>query len=75
MNYQILTSAEKIQLVMMILESVDQPMEFDEFQETISLMCEDISGLETQSEDSFSALVTDCWEIYQHTLLPNASHQ
>ena len=25
MNYQILTSAEKIQLVMMILESVDQP--------------------------------------------------
>lgn len=70
MNYQNLTSAEKTRLVMMILESIDQSINFDEFEETIGLMCEDISGLETQTEDSFSALVTDCWEIYQQSLLP-----
>jgi hypothetical protein len=70
MNYQTLNSDEKNRLIMIILDSIDEPMEFDEFQETIGLFCEDIPGLECLSDDSLSALVTDCWEIFQHHPLP-----
>ncbi len=65
MNYHALNSAEKTRLVMMILDSIDEPMAFDDFQETVCLLCEDIPGLERLSEQSFSALVNDCWKIYQ----------
>jgi hypothetical protein len=64
MNYHALTSGEKARLVMTILESIDGPIEFDEFQETVGLLCEDIPGLEGVTENFLSALVTDCWEIY-----------
>ncbi|HEY8159887.1 MAG TPA: hypothetical protein VIF10_14405 [Methylobacter sp.] len=70
MNYQALNSANKARLVMTILESIDQPMEFDEFEETIGMMCENIPGLESQSAESLSAVVADCWEIFQLTALP-----
>jgi hypothetical protein len=75
MNYQTLNTGEKIRLVMMILETIDEPMEFDDFQETIGLMCEDLPGLECLSVDSFSALVTDCWEIFQQILLSNTANR
>ena len=67
MNYQTLNSDEKTRLVTIILDSIDESMEFDDFQETIGLLCEDIPGLECLSEDSLSALVMDCWEIFQHS--------
>ena len=67
MNYQTLNSDEKTRLVSIILDSIDESMEFDDFQETIGLLCEDIPGLECLSNESFSALVTDCWEIFQHS--------
>ena len=67
MNYQTLNSDEKTRLVTIILDSIDESMEFDDFQETIGLLCEDIPGLECLSDESFSALVTDCWEIFQHS--------
>jgi hypothetical protein len=70
MNYQTLNSDEKTRLVMIILDSIDELMEFDDFQETIGLLCEDIAGLECLSDESFSALVTDCWKIFQQTPLP-----
>ena len=70
MNYQTLNSDEKNRLVTIILDSINESMEFDDFQETIGLLCENIPGLECLSDDSFSALVTDCWEIFQQTLLP-----
>ena len=46
MNYQTLNSDEKTRLVTIILDSIDESMEFDDFQETIGLLCEDIPGLE-----------------------------
>ena len=64
MNYQTLNSDEKTRLVTIILDSIDSLMEVDDFQETIGLLCEDIPGLECLSDDSLSALVTDCWEIF-----------
>ena len=67
MNYQTLNSEEKTQLVKIILDSIDESMEFEDFQETIGLLCEDIPGLESLSDDSFSTLLTDCWEIFQHS--------
>ena len=67
MNYQTLNSDEKTRLVTIILGSIDESMDFYDFQETISLLCEDIPGLECLSDDSLSALVTDCWEIFQHS--------
>lgn len=70
MNYQILNSDEKIRLVNSILESIEVPIEFDEFQETIGLISENIPGLESLSDDSFSELVKDCWEIFQESPLP-----
>ena len=70
MNYQTLNSDEKTRLVTIILDSIDELMEFDDFQETISLLCENIPGLECLSNDCFSALLTDCWEIFQHPPLP-----
>lgn len=65
MNYQTLNSDEKTRLVSIILDSINEFMGFDDFQETIGLLCEDIPGLECLSNESFSSLVTDCWEIFQ----------
>ena len=70
MNYQTLNSDEKNRLIMIILDSIDELMEFDDFQETIGLLCEYIPGLERLSDESFSALVMDCWKIFQQTPLP-----
>ena len=67
MSYQTLNSDEKTRLVTIILDSIDECIEFDDFQETISLLCEDIPGLECLSNESLSALVMDCWEIFQHS--------
>ena len=71
MNYQTLNSDEKNRLVTIILDSIDEPMEFDDFQETISLLCEDIPGLEYLSDESLSALVIECWESFQHSPVAN----
>ena len=70
MNYNTLNSDEKALLVSIILDSTEEPMEFDDFQDTIDLLCEDIPGLECLSEKSFAALVMDCSEIFQQTALP-----
>jgi hypothetical protein len=70
MKYQTLNSDEKIRLVNSILESIEEPIEFDEFQETIGLMIENIPGMESLSDDLFSALVNDCWEIFLESSLP-----
>ena len=67
MNYQSLNSDEKNRLITIILDSIDSLMDFDDFQETIGLLCEDIPGLECLSDESISALVMDCWEIFQHS--------
>jgi len=69
MNYQALNQDDKINLIAIIRES-NPSIDFDEFEETIGLMCEDIPGLESITEEEFSSLVTECWEIYQQTLLP-----
>ena len=70
MKYQSLNSEEKIRLVNSILESIEEPIEFYEFQETLGLMIENIPGLESISIDLFSALVNDCWEIFLESSLP-----
>ena len=70
MNYQTLNSDEKTRLITIILNSVDECIEFDDFQETICLLSEDIPGLECLSDDSLSALVMDCWEIFRHPRCP-----
>ena len=70
MNYQTLNSDEKNRLIMIILDSIDESIEFDDFQETVGLLCEEIPGLECLSDEAFSALVMDCWEIFQQTPLP-----
>jgi hypothetical protein len=70
MKRHTLSSNEKNRLVTIILDFTDEPMEFDDFQENIGLLCEDIPGLECLSDKSFSALVNDCWKIYQKTPLP-----
>ena len=67
MNYETLNSDEKTQLVMIILDAIEESMEFEDFQETIGMLCEDIPGLECLSDETFSALVKDCWEMYQHS--------
>ena len=70
MNYQTINSDEKTRLTTIILVSIDELMEFDDFQEIIGLLCEDIPGLERLSDDYLSALVMDCWEIFRHPPLP-----
>ena len=75
MNYHTLNSEEKAQLIAVILESIDEPIEFDNFAEMIGLLCEDIPGLECLSKKSFAALVKDCWEIFQQTALPLSANR
>ena len=70
MKYQTLNSDEKTRLVTIILDSVDELMSFDDFQEIIGLFCEDIPGLEFISDGSLSALIMECWEIFQQTPFP-----
>ena len=75
MDYQTLNTDEKTRLIEIILDLIDELMEFDDFQETICLLCEDIPGLECLSDDSLSALVMDCWEIFQHHPLPISANR
>lgn len=64
MSYQTFTDADKINLVSIILETSDQAIDFDLFQELIGILSEDIPGLEFLSDDQLSSLTTECWEIY-----------
>jgi len=56
MNYQTLNSDEKTRLITTILVLVDELKEFDDFQETISLLCEDIPGLECLCQSLFDVI-------------------
>ena len=56
MNYQTLNYDEKTRLIRIILDSVDESMEFDDFQETIGLLCEDIPGLECLCQSLFDVI-------------------
>ena len=56
MNYQALNSDEKTLLITIILDSVDESIEFDDFQETIGLLCEAIPGLEWLCQSLFDMI-------------------
>jgi hypothetical protein len=55
-NYQTLNYDEKTRLIRIILDLVDELKEFDDFQETISLLCEDIPGLECLCQSLFDVI-------------------
>jgi len=55
-NYQTLNYDEKTRLIKTILDLVDELKEFDDFQETISLLCEDIPGLECLCQSLFDVI-------------------
>jgi hypothetical protein len=63
-TYQTLTRDEKARLVMAILEETDEEMDFDDFQEAIGFLCEDIPGLEGIADEALESLIADCWAIY-----------
>lgn len=65
MNNHTLTQEEKTKLVTIILASSEYPIDFELFGEMITVLSEDIPGLEFISEDELSSLISDCWEIYQ----------
>ena len=56
MNYQTLNYDEKTRLITTILDSVDELKEFDDSQETIGLLCEDITGLECLCQSLFDVI-------------------
>ena len=56
MNYQTLISDGKTRLIRIILDSVDESIEFDDFQETIGLLCEAIPGLECLCQSLFDMI-------------------
>ena len=56
MDYQTLNTDEKTRLIRIILDSVDVSMEFDDFQETIGLLCEAIPGLECLCQSLFDII-------------------
>jgi len=56
MNYHTLNYDAKTRLIRIILDSVDESMEFDDFQETIGLLCEAISGLECLCQSLFDVI-------------------
>lgn len=71
MNHQTVADAEKVKLVSIILETSDQAIDFDLFEELIGILSEDIPGLEFLSDDQLSSLADDCWEIYlAHPVAP-----
>ena len=65
MNNHTLTQEEKTKLVTIILASSEHPIDFELFGEMITVLSEDIPGLEFISEDELSSLISDCWEIVQ----------
>jgi hypothetical protein len=75
MNNQTLNAEEKIRIVLIIIETIDTPIEFEEFQEILGLLGEDIPGLEDLSDEDFSMLVNDCWECFQQVLLSKSDNQ
>lgn len=42
-----------------------QPIPFDDFQDLLGLLCEDISGLESLPEEQFVGLVSQLWSLYR----------
>lgn len=75
MNNQTLNAEEKIRIVLIIIETIDTPIEFEEFQEILGLLGEDIPGLEDLSGEDFSMLLNDCWECFQQVLLSKSHNQ
>ena len=65
MNNHTLTQEEKTKLVTIILASSEHPIDFELFGEMITVLSEDIPGLEFLSDEDLSSLTADCWEIYQ----------
>lgn len=72
MSYSNITQDEKTQLVSIIQESSEHPIDFDLFGEMIAVLSEDIPGLEFLSDKDLSSLTADCWEIYKQN--PVARH-
>ena len=53
MNYQTQNYDEKTRLIRIILDSVNELKAFDDFQETIGLLCDAIPGLECLCQSLF----------------------
>jgi len=64
MNYNTITQADKANLVAIIVESSEEPLDFDLFSEIVATLSEDVPGLEFISDESLASLISDCWEIY-----------
>ena len=56
MNYQTQNYDEKTRLIRIILDSVNELKAFDDFQETIGLLCEAIPGLECLCQSLFDMI-------------------
>ena len=66
MNYHTLTQKEKVRLVETVKDQVDgRPLTFEDFQDLVGLLCEDIAGLECLSDEDLATLVSECWSIYR----------
>lgn len=73
MNYQTLTQDEKVRLVEAVKDQIDgRPITFDDFEDLVGLVCEDIAGLECLSDGDFGALVSECWSIYSPNYRPQS---
>lgn len=72
MNYHTITQDEKSQLVGIIQESSDYPIDLELFGEMIGALSEDIPGLEFLSDEDLSSLISECWEIYQQNPVAQA---
>ncbi len=60
-----LTHSEKKRLAQVIVDSqFCKDMSFDDFQDLIGFLCEDIPGLECMQPEVLESLATECWSIY-----------
>jgi hypothetical protein len=66
MNDYALMPEEQVRLVEAIIEDTNgQPITFDDFQDRVGLLCEDIAGLECLSEEQLARLISEAWALYR----------
>jgi hypothetical protein len=57
---------EQVRLVEAIIEDTNgQPITFDDFQDRVGLLCEDIAGLECLPQEQFARQVSEVWSLYR----------
>ncbi len=75
MNYQLINLDQKRQLIDIIQETSLYEIQFDEFEEQLTGLIDDIAGLDCLTTKELSTLINECWYLFQKQSFHHADNQ